>query len=430
MYLSKGFFHLRALARQIWIRIALISALALVTAAVAPLISPIVPDGLKDRIDDEAVKELLGTLTGTMLAVATFSLAVMVSAHHYAASQVTPRSHRLLRQDGRTQGVLSTFIGAFVFALASIAIIDAGFYAWDDYVVVFGATILVLVLVVVALVRWVQQLSRLGSLESTTERVETVARDALAARMDAPRMGAAPLDRDAVPASAVAARAERFGFVGHVDMEALAERAEAADAVVHVAVLPGDWVTTGDPLLWIEAERLSPATQDAMADLVVIGSKRSFDQDPLFGIQVMSEVAQRALSPGINDPRTAIDVVLRQGGILDGWRAEAAEGEVRFPRLRARSMDSRALVEEAVDHIARDGAALVEVQMAVQAVLTRLARSPSPGMRAAAQAVSARALARSDEALDLDEDRARVHAAAPGAGAAGAERPLYTAASR
>ena len=430
MHLSKGIYRLRELARQIWARIAIIAAVALLTAILAPVISPIVPDGLKDRLDSAAVKELLNTLTGTMLAVATFSLTVMVAAHNNASNQVTPRAHRLLREDGLTQSVLATFIGAFVYGIASIAIIDAGFYAWEDFVVVFGATLLVLTLVIVALVRWIQQLSHLGSMEATTARVVDAAEDAMATRMAVPRMGAALLDPSAIPQGAVAARAERFGYVGHIDMAALSDLAEEADAIVHVAVLPGDWVATGDALLWIEADRLATHVQGAMTDKVVLDDRRGFDQDPGFGVQVLSEIAQRALSPGLNDPRTAVDIVMRQSRLLDLWDDEtAADDDAPLPRLRARDLDPRALVEEAFDHIARDGAAMVEVQVAVQTALARLARSDAPAMRRAARAVSARALTRSDKALELTEDRARTRRAAPPAVDAG-DVPLLAATSR
>jgi uncharacterized membrane protein len=415
MLLSKTLFRLRAVLRLIWTRIVLISALALVATAVAPFLSGLLPEGMKDRIDEEAASDLLSVLSGSMLAVATFSLSVMVSAHHYAASQVTPRSHRLLRDDARTQSVLATFIGAFVYALTALSVINTGVFAGRDYLALYGMTILVLILVVVALVRWVQHLSALGSVESTTRRVEEAALAAMEERRRLPWLGGLPRD-GAPPHGAIPIPATGFGHVLHVDVSRLQELAEEAGATVHLIAVPGGRVVAGRPLMLLEVDRLSIPQQDAMAATVTSGAERSFDQDPAFGIEVMSEIAQRALSPGLNDPRTAVDVVGRQLRILSLWPDRPApEGAPRFPALRVPPLEAEELLRAAFDHVARDGAHLVEVQEAVQEALAVLAEHPSDAMRRAATRLSARCLERSDAALDLAEDRRRVRAAAPAA---------------
>ncbi len=364
-----------------------------------------------------------------MLGVATFSLSVMVSAHHYASSQVTPRSHRLLRQDGRTQSVLATFIGAFVYALVSLIIINASIFSGRDFAVSYGVTVVVIVLVVVALVRWVQQLTALGSTEETTRRVEAVCRTALDARVATPCMGGMRYHPDLIPNDAVAILAEESGYVRHLDVEALNRRAREIGGIGHLEVLPGDWVNVGDVLLHMEAERLSVEEMTELQDQVTLGDMRSFDQDPAFGLEVMSEIGQRALSPGINDPGTATDVVRLQLRLLERWRdGEAGEGEHRLEHMRIRALEPGDLVTHAFDRIARDGANLAEIQIVVQKALAVLARHECDGLADAARAISARALLRSDAALTLAEDRARARAAAPGSGKEPA--PLYSAASR
>ncbi|MGB3408431.1 MAG: DUF2254 domain-containing protein [Jannaschia sp.] len=411
MHLSVYLWELRAFARHIWVRITLISGLALLAAGVTPLLSPLLPEAMKDRIDAATVTDLLSILTNSMLAVATFSLSVMVAAHHYAASQVTPRSHRLLRHDGRTQSVLATFIGAFVYALVALIVINAGLFDGRDYAVVYGVTILVIALVIVALVRWVQQISGLGSVEATTNRVEAVTRAAIDSRMSQPSMGARPAVD--VPKGAIPIFTKSFGWVEHIDRQALSDRAETLGATIHLAVQSGDRITPGTTLMHVDIARM---TVDDMAELeaaVVVGSMRSFDQDPAFGLEVMSEIAQRALSPGLNDPRTATDVVARQVALLARWRDVSVADEPEFPNLHVPSLSAKVLVNVALDCIARDGAHLVEVQLAVQRALAHLADHEAAEMRSAARHVSERALARSDANLSLAEDRAAVRSAAP-----------------
>ncbi|TFL19038.1 DUF2254 domain-containing protein [Jannaschia formosa] len=414
MLQSVGLFKLRALARLIWVRIALISALAFVAAATAPLLSPLLPDEMRDRIDEVAVSDIISVLSGSMLAVATFSLSVMVSAHHYAASQVTPRAHRLLRNDARTQSVLATFIGAFVFSLVAVIIVNAGLFDGRDFAVLYGMTILVIGLVILALVRWVQQLSDLGSIEQTTDRVEETVIAAMRERMDLPWLGGRPALK-VVPGDAIPIVAQRFGWVAHVDVERLSALAEEIGGTVHLYGVPGVMVTPGTALMDVDVARLSVEQQDALAAAVLVQDRRSFDQDPGFGIEVMAEIAQRALSPGLNDPRTAMDIVTRQVKILSLWQDGPPGAEPRFPRLYVPPLRAEVLLREALDPIARDGAHLVEVQIAVQDALAVLSRHGSEEVSRSAHRLSTRCLERSDAALTLAEDRRRVRAAAPGA---------------
>ena len=54
----------------------------------------------------------------------------------------------------------------------------------------------------------------------------------------------------------------------------------------------------------------------AVAEAFTIGAERTFDQDPRFGLCVLAEIASRALSPAVNDPGTAIDVIGRAVRLL------------------------------------------------------------------------------------------------------------------
>lgn len=417
MILSKGLWMLRDVVRQVWVRVALYSVLALISAGIAPIISPFLPGGLDALMGREPTLELLGVLTNSMLTVATFSLSVMVAAHQFAASQATPRSHRLLREDGRTQGVLATFIGAFVFALVSRIAVNADAYGARDFPIIYGVTVLVLLAVIVALIRWVQQLAALGSIEKTTGRVEDTTRTALEAMAERPNFGCAALPQEDTPEGRPL-KVERFGYVRYVDFEKLSEEA-GENGQIDVLVLPGDWVGPGDAVLRV----IRADTGDAeLLDNIVIGDLRSFDQDPVFGLQVMSEIAQRALSPSLNDPQTAVDVIRRQSRLLDLWNSAAADDPL--PGLRVRETSALRALNVALDHIGRDGAAMVEVQMALQRAFARLENHADPKMRAAAITVSARALERSEACLALQSDRDAVRAMAP-AGKA----PDYSAAS-
>src|SRR5690606_26766057 len=137
----------------------------------------------------------------SMLAVTTFSLSVMVAAFGRAAENATPRATRLLAEDHTTQNVLATFIGAFLFALVGLVALNAGIYGGSGRVILFAATILVILVVVVTLVRWIDHLTRFGQLHDVAGRVERSTADALNRYASQPCLGGRALESASVPAA-------------------------------------------------------------------------------------------------------------------------------------------------------------------------------------------------------------------------------------
>jgi uncharacterized membrane protein len=114
-----------------------------------------------------------------MLAVTTFSVSIMLTAFGAAASSATPRATVLLQNDSTTQQVLASFVGAFVFSLVSISGLQIALYGAAGRLVLFMATLVVLTLVVVQLVRWIGHLANYGRLADTITRLEEATADAL-----------------------------------------------------------------------------------------------------------------------------------------------------------------------------------------------------------------------------------------------------------
>jgi uncharacterized membrane protein len=408
--ISKTWYKLRRYSRRLWVRAGSIALLALVAAWAARPLGPLIPEELAEGLGGGALLRILEILASSMLAVTIFSLSIMVQARQSASTQVTPRSYRLLVEDPTTQTTLATFLGAFVFALVSLIVVSTEFYGARPAAVIMLFTLAVIALVVLALLRWIEHLSDLGSVLHTSERVEKAAHDALADRRRWPELGARPLDDPdrQIPGGARPLRAPRTGYVCHVDLPQLSEAAEAGDALLWIVATPGRFVARGAPLLLADGE----VDLVRLASAFTIEDSRQYEQDPSFGVIVLSEIAQRALSPGLNDPGTAIDIIGRLVRLLLPDDEERTE-DVLYPRIWMPPLSVMSLMKDGFAPIARDGAGMVEVAVHLQKGLAALAAAGDPDHADAAREISRRALALSDAALPLDEDRARVEAAAP-----------------
>jgi uncharacterized membrane protein len=398
------------ITRRMWFRASLFSVLAVATALAAIVLGPYIPSDLPTKIGADAVDNILGIIASSMLAVTTFSLSTMVSAYAAATSNVTPRATRLVMEDSTTQNVLATFVGSFLFSLVGIVALSTGAYGDTGRVVLFVVTVGVIVLIVVTLLRWIDHLSRLGRVTETTARVENAASQAVRERYRRPNMGGRP--STAIPDTARPIYASRIGYVQHLDVGQLSRLAEAHGGTIHVEATPGSFVAPTDPIAWaenIDADDLA----DAIRACFTIDDVRSFDQDPRFGISVLAEIASRALSPGINDPGTAIDVIGRAVRIFAIWaEPDDEDRELPFPNIHIPAIAMADLFDDLFTPIARDGAGVVEVSIRLQKALCILARLGPPGFADNAKRHARLALNRAEAALALPQDIALLRALA------------------
>jgi len=198
----------------------------------------------------------------------------------------------------------------------------------------------------------------------------------------------------------------------------LQRRAERHDARINVSLPPGALVTPSKPLLYVDRPQCHAHRQGGaeLRDAFVIAATRSFSDDPRFGLIAVSEIASRALSPGVNDPGTAIEIINRLVKVICEWHGSISNGEesVAFDRVLMPVLKVDDLFDDAFGAIARDGAALVEVGVNLQKAFLSFVELRDAAMTAATQRHSGLALERAGRKLELPHDfaRARRHAAA------------------
>lgn len=406
---------LRRIVRRLWFRATAFSALAIATALLAVVAKRYIPDGIPGKIGSEAVDALLSILATSMLSVTIFSLSTVVAAHASATSHATPRATRLLSQDPTAQNAMSTFVGTFLFSLVGLIALQTGLYGATGRVLIYIVTLAVIAIVVATLLRWIDHVLHLGRVAETAGRVEDAAKRALCERRRHPNLGGYPCPPDdELPSDARPVPAPRIGYVQHVDMAALHSVTRAGAIRIYVRSPPGAFVHPGRPLALVHG----PASEEDLREVCTafsVGDTRSFDQDPRFGVTVLAEIASRALSPAVNDPGTAIDVLGRAAQALSVWaqpRARGPDAPPPHPFVHLPEITAAELFDDLFTPIARDGAGTVEVAIRLQKTLQVLAMLGDDDFTRAAQHASRLALARAESALSLDDDVKRVREAA------------------
>lgn len=413
--ISKWRWLLGQLGSKLWLRAALFALVGIVTALLGVAADAFLPPETPELVGADAVGTVLNVLASSMLAVTTFSLGATVSAYSSATSNVTPRATKLLMQDSSTQTVLSTFIGSFLFSLVGIVTLTIEGYGQRGRLVLFVVTIGVIVIVVAALLHWIDHLSRLGRVQETSARVEDAATEAIARRAGQPSLGGRQVPVGFTPhPDALRVPATRTGYVQFVDTQAIERAVAEAGQLVELRAIPGTYVVAGDTIATVgavaadpDAERLVEAVQRGFG----IGNERTFEQDPRFGILVLAEVASRALSAAVNDSGTAIDVIGRLQRVLVRWaevRTAGEEEDVPCPHVLVPALLEKDLFEDAFMTIARDGADKLEVQLRLHKALVDLSGRGDLPFREAARMQRLHALEEAERGLHFEREKQRV----------------------
>lgn len=393
------------ITRRMWFRASLMVLLATALALVGLVIEPWLPDAVRIKVSESPLTNLLETLASSMLLVVTFSLSTVVTAYAAATSNATPRAITLLVEDRGVQRTLAGFIGAFVFSVVALLALSTGAYDPAGKLVLLALIALVMLGVVVLLLRWIDNVSRLGQVSQTIERAEIATRKAMCDLAHAPFFDALPYSTP--PDTAACLPCHRVGHVTCVDAEKLQSLCEEHDLRVWSEVTTGEFVTPGQPMA-----RLSKAVDNDLATTIAaafsIEPNRSFDQDPCFGLIVLTEMAQRALSPAVNDPGTAIDVIGAVTRLLCGWadaRRTAPKPPCKHDRVFMRACNEQDFFDNVYGTMSRDCASMIEVMSRMQVSLARLGQLGYVPFREPARHQAQRALRWSEEKIFFEEDR-------------------------
>jgi len=415
------------LRERLWLKPLAICLLSIVNVFVAKLADD---SGLAEfvpKISADSIESLLSVMASSMLVIATFAVGSMVSAYASASNTATPRSFRLVIADDVSQNALSTFIGAFIFSVVALSAVKNDYFLSAGLFTLFVLMAAVFSIVILTFLRWFDRIARLGRLGMTIGVVEQAAAHALKRRRQAPTLrGVAQRSQDPLPLGQ-AVFAPTVGYVQHVDIAALQGYAEKGRGRIVVMALPGTFAAPGQPLAYVSGTEGQPAIgREQVIQAFLIGHDRIFEEDPRFGLVVLSEIAGRALSPGINDPGTAIEVIGTLVRLFVLWNESGGDDDEdapRFDRVEVPELALADLFDDAFTAIARDGAGVIEVAVRLQKALQSLALIGDTAMREAALYHGSLALARAEKALDLPEDVATLRAVAALVQSAAYEKP-------
>lgn len=285
----------------------------------------------------EGASLLLGTVAGSMIAIAGTVFSMTLVALSLASSQLGPRLLRNFMRDTANQVVLGTFVATFLYCLLVLRTIRrADEVAFVPHLSVSIGVLLAIVSVGV-LIYFIHHISVSIQADQVVARVgreldEGIHRlfpgDLGNPESDAARApGEVSLPAD-FAREACAVCALKDGYLQMIDADALMALACKEDLLLRLERRPGHYLTKGRAMLMVwPGDSLTESLAGKLNAAFVLGNQRSAAQDVEFSLLQLVEIAVRALSPGINDPFTAVACVDR----LESALCRLAERDIPSP---------------------------------------------------------------------------------------------------
>jgi len=274
----------------------------------------------------EGASALLGAIAGSMITIAGVVFSMTLVALSLASSQLGPRLLRSFMRDTTTQMVLGTFVATFLYCLLVLRTIrhPEEFVFVPHLSVTFG--VLLAVVSVGVLIYFIHHVSVSIQANEIVARVGTELIEGLGRLFPenigrgAPRIPTEPPDADFLDTFARQARpigSAGDGYLQFVDGDALMALAMQEDVVIRLERRPGHYVVATRPLALVwPGNRVTDQLVERVNSAFALGNQRTSGQDIEFAVNQLVEIAVRALSPGVNDPFTAMTCVDHLGSAL------------------------------------------------------------------------------------------------------------------
>lgn len=394
-----------SLNERLWFRPLVFSVLSIMAALLAHFADGTELNKILPAVNVESLEVLLRTLIASMLVIAVFTVSSMVSAFSAVSSSATPRAFKLVIRDDVSQTALSVFIGAFIFGTVGIVALKNGYYETTGYIVLFILTFFIFGLVILTFLKWVDRISRLGRINYTIKLLEDVTLGAM--KMSVDSFDTKKEDKRDKDLKGSPIYSSTIGYVQKINIKKLQDLAEKWDLFIQLSCLTGSFIGPGRAIAFVymkENQNLE-IFRNEINKFISIGIERVFEEDPRFGLVALCEIADKALSPGINDPGTAIEIIRTFIRVFSSWNEIIHhKPKSKYDRLEIPSISVDDLFIDAFRPIARDGASIIEVMICMQKAFQYLGSLDNQEMKKAARHHSEETFNRAKSNLESGED--------------------------
>lgn len=277
-------------------------------------------DGFLPTFDRASADAILGVVATAAMTALSLAYSLVLVVFTLAAGNIGPRLLKRFTTEPVNQITAGILGGTFLFALFGMTFVNRR----DVPDLTVTTAVALGIVSVLQLIYFVRHVSQSVTIDDEIAQISRRLTHALDAQLE--RAGGAD---DGIGEFPHEIEADSAGYVGSVDEEALIALAAENDAAIRLEKKRGEFVLEGEALL-ASSRRLSDDTRGYVRACVIIEPARSADNTVEFSLDLLVEIALRALSPGVNDTYTAIAAVDSISTALARLVSERPEANTRL----------------------------------------------------------------------------------------------------
>lgn len=256
-------------------------------------------------------RSIASAVAGATITVAAIVFSITALSSQIAANQYSPRSVRGFFEDAFQQVIIGLIVGTFTYSLLILGALSSSLAGTVDPAPSFSVTgsILLGVASAIGIVAYIDHSLRRFQIDAVVRRIAVGTLAAVRRQHRGVSDESVDTSSQQPSQKSGVVVAARTGWIQRINPKRLAQTLPP-DTVVRVVVRLGEAVSAGDQLatVWPDPAE-SKDVIDSVRKAILTARERSLEDDPAFGIRQLTDIALKALSPGINDPTTAVDVI-------------------------------------------------------------------------------------------------------------------------
>lgn len=387
----------------------------------------------------EAARSTLSSVAGATIALAGVVFSITVLTLSIASSQFGSRLVRNVMSDSIADLVIGQYVGTSLYCLLVLQTVRENKNGAEAFTPQIG-TAVGLILGLICMGMLILFIHHVATAMQAPTIITAVARDLDVAvdRLFPERIGERPDEEDAQPLTVeeiqnelsennITVPSQYEGYIEGIDGESLVTLACEAEGVIELMCKPGDFVTREKLLarIWLPEQKektdaMSESYINSVNRVIITGPRRTPRQDVGYAARELVEMAVRALSPGINDPFTAMSCIDRLSGSLGRLAERSLPALIRrdsdgIPRVLITRADGFAeVLNQSFGQIREYGASSTAVSLTMLKALTEMASHASrpddiQAIRREAEALKTAFTAQHAVEIDLEQFQYEYH---------------------
>ena len=314
----------RKLKEALWLTTALISAFSFVLALGVGMLDSgqylylgdYIPSILLTSV--EPSRTILGVIAGALITMTVFTFTTTMVVVTIYSSQFSPRVVKNFLMDENTMKTLGVFMGGFIYSIMALVYMRNGI--GDNQVIAAMIGIFYILFCLIHFLKYINHVSSYIQMNNLIERLSEEAMGKIALYKTFLERGEIKKDLETLKEySSRDIKINKHGYIQVIDYDRIVKICKEQGEYSVVSKIPGTFITGSTSVISIYSEKLEKIEKDIDEKLIEcfdVGKENAQTQGFIFPIQKISEIAVRAISPGINDPNTAIHCLHIMGIIL------------------------------------------------------------------------------------------------------------------